>query len=237
MTSTSVHQKFSGLLIVIGSLAFVCGGAFHPRINSSLGALGSTEFFQNFYMHIAHHGSWRLIHGMILVGPVLWLLGIGSLWSGRNGWTRMATTAMTLAATAWAVTFVFDGFVAPDIVRWLTPETGWHVLAVNQDVVIRLGLVSWLMLGFAMIAGSVGDPCFEPVQDCEGVGLARHLARSVAICCLGDGDIPSWSFHKPVLECNRGQHGILVPCRRSLSPGFCPATEWSGACRRTFHRS
>src|SRR5207244_8687865 len=153
MTSTSVHQKFSGLLIVIGSLVFVCGGAFHPRINSTLGALGSTEFFQNFYMHIAHHGSWRLIHGMILAGPVLWLLGIGSLWSGRNGWTRMAATAMTLAATAWAVTFVFDGFVAPDIVRWLTPETGWHVLAVNQDVVIRLGLVSWLMLGFAMVAG------------------------------------------------------------------------------------
>ena len=75
MTSTSVHQQFSGLRIVIGSLVFVCGGAFHPRINSSLGALGSTEFFQNFYMHIAHHGSWRLIHGMILAGPVLWLLG------------------------------------------------------------------------------------------------------------------------------------------------------------------
>ena len=53
------------------------------------------------------------------------------------------------------MTFVFDGFVAPDIVRWLMPETGWHVLAVNQDVVIRLGLVSWIMLGFAMIAGSV----------------------------------------------------------------------------------
>jgi hypothetical protein len=30
----------------------------------------------------------------------------------------------------------------------------WHVLAVNQDVVIRLGLVSWL--GFSMIAGGVG---------------------------------------------------------------------------------
>jgi len=58
MTSTSAHQKFSGLLMVIGSLVFVYGGAFHPRINSSLGALGSTEFFQNFYMHIAHHRSW-----------------------------------------------------------------------------------------------------------------------------------------------------------------------------------
>jgi len=32
--------------------------------------------------------------------------------------TRMANSAMTLAATVWAVTFVFDGFVAPDIVRW-----------------------------------------------------------------------------------------------------------------------
>jgi hypothetical protein len=156
MTSTSAHQKFSGLLMVIGSLVFVYGGAFHPRINSSLGALGSPEFFQNFYMHIAHHRSWEFIHGMILAGPLLWLMGAGAFWSDRNGWTRMATTAMTLAATAWAVTFVFDGFVAPNIVRRLTPETGWYALSVNQDVVIRMGLVSWLMLGFSMIAGGIG---------------------------------------------------------------------------------
>src|ERR1700738_2838841 len=100
MTSASAHQKFFGLLIVIGSLVFVCGGAFHPRINSSLGALGSTEFFQNFYMHIAHHGSWRLIHGMILAGPVLWLLGIGSLWSGRSGWARVGGARTKGAPTA-----------------------------------------------------------------------------------------------------------------------------------------
>ena len=156
MTSTSAHQKFSGLLMVIGSLVFVYGGAFHPRINSSLGALGSPEFFQNFYMHIAHHRSWEFIHGLILAGPLLWLMGAGSFWSDRNGWTRMATTAMTLAATAWAVTFVFDGFVAPNIVRRLTPETGWFALSANQDVVIRMGLVSWLMLGFSMIAGGIG---------------------------------------------------------------------------------
>ena len=76
MTSTSVHQKLSGLLIVIGSLVFVYGGAFHPKINSSLGVLGSQEFFQNFYMHIAHHSSWEFIHGLILAGPLLWLLGV-----------------------------------------------------------------------------------------------------------------------------------------------------------------
>ena len=181
MTSTSAYQKFSGLLIVIGSLVFVCGGAFHPKINSSLGALGSAEFFQNFYMHIVHHGSWRLIHGMILAGPLLWLLGVGTFWSDRIGWTRMANTAMTLAATAWAVTFVFDGFVAPSIVRWLTPETGLYQLAANQVVVIRLGLVSWLMLGFSMIAGSVGI-------------LVSSRSRSAKVLAWVGTSIGAWSF-------------------------------------------
>ncbi len=156
MTSTTAHQKFSGMLIVIGSLVFVGGGAFHPKINSSLGTLGSQEFFTNFYMHIAHHTSWELIHGMILTGPVLWLLGVASFWRGNVGWSRMAKSAMTLAATLWAVTFVFDGFVAPNIVRWMTPESGLYMLAVNQTAVIRFGLVSWLLLGFAMIVGSLG---------------------------------------------------------------------------------
>ena len=156
MTNSSAQQKLSGLLLVIGSFVFVYGGALHPKINSSLGAIGSEEFFQNFYMHIAHHGSWELIHGMIMAGPLLWLVGIGSFWRDRSSWNETAKTAMTVAATAWAVTFVFDGFVAPSIVRWLTPEVGRYQLAANQVVVIRMGLVSWLMLGFAMIAGSIG---------------------------------------------------------------------------------
>jgi hypothetical protein len=185
MTSTSAHRKFSGLLIVIGSLLFVCGGAFHPKINSSLGALGSSEFFQNFYMHIAHHDSWRLIHGMILTGPLMWLLGTSSFWSDRSGWTRMANSAMTLAATLWAVTFIFDGFVAPDIVRWMTPETGLYQLAVNQDAVIRLGLVSWLMLGFSIIAGSIGILVSSPSRS------ARMLA-SVGIL-LGVWSFIAWA--------------------------------------------
>jgi len=181
MTSTSAHQKFSGLLIVIGSVVFVYGGALHPKINSSLGALGSSEFFKNFYMHIAHHGSWELIHAMILAGPLMWLLGVGSFWSDRSGWTRMANTAMTLAATVWAVTFVFDGFVAPSIVRWLTPETGLYQLAVNQVVVIRLGLVSWLMLGFSMIAGSVGI-------------LVSSRSRSAKVLAWVGTSLGAWSF-------------------------------------------
>ena len=181
MTSTSVHQKLSGLLIVIGSVVFVYGGSFHPKINSSMGVLGSQEFFQNFYMHIAHHSSWEFIHGLILAGPVLWLLGVGSLWSDRSGWTRMAMTAMTLATTAWAVAFVFDGFVAPNIVRWLTPETGWSTLAVNQAIVIRMGLVAWVMLGFSMIAGGVGV-------------LVSHRSRSARVLAWIGIALGAWAF-------------------------------------------
>jgi hypothetical protein len=156
MTNTSAYQKFCGLLIVIGSCVFVGGGAFHPKINSALGALGSQEFFTNFYMHIQHHTAWETIHGMIMAGPLLWLLGVAAFWRDRSGWTRMAMSAITFAATVWSVTFVFDGFVAPNIVRWMTPENGLYFLAVNQAAVIKFGLVAWVMLGTSMIAGSVG---------------------------------------------------------------------------------
>src|SRR6267378_125959 len=69
---------------------------------------------------------------------------------------------------------------------------------------------------------------FVPLGGRESAGVDRNPARSVAVRCLGDGDIPSWTFHEPVLECQRCQRGILVPCCRSLSTGFCGATEWNG---------
>src|SRR5438270_3113689 len=156
MNSDRLHRKISAALVIIGSISFLFGGAQHPKINSSLGVMGSAEFFNNFYMHIQHHQAWELIHGFIMAGPILWLLGMGVLWTNRNGWMETAGTAMTLAATTWAVVFVFDGFAAPYIVRSATAELGHMLLAVNQQVVIRLGLVSWLLLAVAMLAGSIG---------------------------------------------------------------------------------
>ena len=156
MRSNRLHEIFSGLLLIAGSLIFLGGGAFHPKINSSLGMMGSEEFFTNFYMHIAHHQSWELIHGMILAGPLLWLLGVASRWNERSGWMQLAKAALTVAAAAWAVVFVFDGFVAPFIVRSLSLQDGRMPLAVNQTAVIRLGLVAWLMLSVGMISGSIG---------------------------------------------------------------------------------
>jgi len=185
MTSSSVHRKFSGLLIVVGSLVFVYGGAFHPHINSSIGVLGSAEFFDNFRMKIAHHGSWEQIHAMILAGPLLWLMGVRAYWNDGNGWSRMAATAMTLGAAVWSVAFVFDGFVAPYIVHWLTPAAGRDLLAVNQNAVIRLGLVSWLTVGFSMIAGSAG----KLVSD----GSANRSRSSLVLAWTGIG-LGLWAF-------------------------------------------
>jgi hypothetical protein len=200
VTSSSVHQRLSGLLIVIGSLAFVAGGAFHPHINSSLGVLGSAEFFANFYAHIAHHGHWELIHGLILAGPVLWVLGMGALWNYRNDWSRTAMTAMTLASAVWAVAFVFDGFVAPYIVRFMPAASGQSLLAVNQNVVIRLGLVSWLILGFSMIAGSVGILSSIPSKSARvlawiGIPLGAwpFLAWATGLFLPGPFTSPYWN--------------------------------------------
>jgi len=68
MTSTSAHQKLSGLLMVIGSLVFVYGGAFHPRINSSLGSARQPRVLPNFFLTLAHCPTTvrGVIHGLIL---------------------------------------------------------------------------------------------------------------------------------------------------------------------------
>src|SRR5438270_8972441 len=85
MTSSLVHRKFSGLLLLVGSCVFVYGGAFHPHINSSIGVLGSAEFFENFRMKIAHHSSWEQIHAMILARFGL-LACHGILYDRRQHW-------------------------------------------------------------------------------------------------------------------------------------------------------
>jgi len=144
----------------------------------------------------------------------------------------MAKTAITLAATVWAVTFVFDGFVAPNIVRRMTPETGLYQLAVNQDAVIRLGLVSWLALGFAMIAGSVGT-----LLSCRSGG-AKVLAW-IGIP-LGAWPFIAWATGHSFLVLSRAGIGMsALSARHSgslLSESFYwflrrHRTEWSPRAR------
>jgi len=98
-----------------------------PEDQFVAGSDGSAEFFNNFYMHIQHHQSWELIHGFIMAGPILVALGMGVLWTKSQWLDGDARTAMTLAAATWAVVFVFDGFVAPYIVRVGDGGIGTHV--------------------------------------------------------------------------------------------------------------
>jgi hypothetical protein len=153
----------SGALLMIGGVLFVWGGSQHPPTGTNLGAIGSEEFFLNFARHIVQHPAWERIHIAILVGPLCWAVGgiglclaLRDLGESRFGTLGAATLAM--GATAWAVTFVFDGFVALRIAQAMLASrpndmpsiaTAFHA---NQVVVIRLGLVSLVLIGWGMAA-------------------------------------------------------------------------------------
>jgi len=142
--------------LVTGAIAFLWGGAQHPLTDSSLGVLGTDEYFRAFAMHVAGYEGWQDIHTGILAGPVLWALGAVGL--ARHfaaetdpGWSVLGLLALGLGAVAWSVVFVQDGFVAPyQAAAVMEPSSS--VDAVNafrnsQEGVIRLGLVAWLLIG------------------------------------------------------------------------------------------
>ena len=72
----------------------------------------------------------------------------------ETGWSMLGLLSMGLGAAAWTVVFVLDGFVAPLQAAAIT-EAGSsldavHAFRANQEIVIRLGLVSWLLIGFGI---------------------------------------------------------------------------------------
>ena len=158
-TSFSTAPVLPGVLLLLGSLLFTAGGRHHPRIDGSIGALGSDEFYRAFVGEILHVPNWESMHVLILVGPVLWALGVAGLGrradGARRGVPQIAGTALALAAVAWMVVFVLDGFAAPVFARGLAAaptESAASILVsfkANQAIVIRLGLFSWILVGIA----------------------------------------------------------------------------------------
>jgi hypothetical protein len=158
-----LYDVSSGLLFIAGTLVFLNGGRQHPRIDSSLGLPGSVEYFRNFASHVLHHHDWEGIHAQILAGPVLWALGGVALAerrrrAGESRWSGLGSTALLLGAGCWIVAFIFDGFVAPQIARALAADEGplspayLSEFAANAAMVIRAGLVSWLLIGLSAAA-------------------------------------------------------------------------------------
>jgi hypothetical protein len=162
-TSERVFYVICGALLIVGGVVFIWGGSQHPPTDARLGAIGSEEFFRNFVRHVVEHGNWQLIHTAILAGPVCWALGgVGASLMlrghGEASFSTLGIVALAMGATAWAVTFVFDGFVALRYAQTIAAHPQGDITALligfqaNQVVVIRLGLVSLILIGLGMAA-------------------------------------------------------------------------------------
>jgi hypothetical protein len=173
LRSNRVPAWISATLLIAGSLLFIGGGGLHPKAATAFGVVGTPAFYRTFADHILMHPNWIAIHVLILVGPILWALGLPRPRSDRErtGATdaldasdsfvrpaleHLASRALLLGAALWSVVFVLDGFVAPQaaaLVASAAQADAAGMLAifrVNQVTVIRLGLVSWILIGASM---------------------------------------------------------------------------------------
>lgn len=180
---TRLAAALPGLLFIFGSALFLYGGSFHPRINPSLGPMGSPAFFQAFVDHIRMMPRWQEIHTWILFGPVLWAFG-AALAAGRGDPTTgaLARMALALGAGAWIVAFVVDGFVHPqlaaDMAAAETPEIAASLMRAfrqSATMMARLGLVAWTLVGVAAAL--------------YGAGLVGRAGASVAARIIGAAGI------------------------------------------------
>jgi hypothetical protein len=164
LISERAYSILSGLLLIAGTALFLWGGIQHPAIGARLGT--GEQFFRNFAAEILRHSNWVPIHWAILIGPVLWALGAVGVndflrRAGESRWSALGLASLLMGAACWAVTFVFDGMAAPVYANAiaLAPSEGVQSLlvefAANQAVVIRLGLVSWILIGLAAAAFAV----------------------------------------------------------------------------------
>jgi hypothetical protein len=181
--SERIFYLICGALLLVGGVVFIWGGSSHPPTDARLGVIGSEEFFRNFVQHVVQHGNWESIHTGILVGPLCWALGgVGAglmlRQQGEGCFSVLGTVALAMGATAWAVTFVFDGFVALRLAQAIAHPPGdvtvpLTAFQANQVIVIRLGLVSWILIGLgiaALGASIVGaTPRRRPVEQLVGV--------------------------------------------------------------------
>lgn len=152
------------VLLVAGSLIFVAGGAQHPKAATAFGTVGSEDFYRTFAEHIAHQPNWIPIHVLILIGPLVWAVAMPRRLDPYAEHTTsltaslesVASRSLLLGAGLWAIAFVLDGFVAPQtaaVIQTARPEDLASLLVtfrVHQVTMVRLGLVSWILIGLAM---------------------------------------------------------------------------------------
>lgn len=161
-TRSRLDGWLPALLLVAGSLLFLVAGGNHPRINASLGEVGSPQFYRAFAGHMLHMPNWGSIHLGILLGPVLWALGATGtarlLPSRAASLGDLARSALMLAAGLWSVAFVLDGFAGPKLASAIeaagvsADAEAIRAFSVNQLTMARLGMLSIVLVGVSMLA-------------------------------------------------------------------------------------
>lgn len=156
-----------GVLFVLGSILFLAGGKSHPMIDSSLGAMGSVEFYQSFATHVRAAPHWEAIHDLILIGPVLWALAASGVHAAlpRAGdalW-GVARTSVALGASAWVVAFALDGHNARAYADAIAAATDPATLtdrafqfSISTRLVGYFGRLGWMLMSLPFAAYGAG---------------------------------------------------------------------------------
>lgn len=166
-TLASRPALLSGILFVLGSLLFLAGGRSHPSINSSLGAMGSVEFYQAFAAHVRAAPHWEAIHDLILIGPVLWALAASGvhvvLPRGGDPFWAVARTSIAIGASAWVVAFALDGHNARAYADAILGASDPAILAdrsfqfsLSTRLVGYFGRLGWMMMSLPFAAYGMG---------------------------------------------------------------------------------
>jgi hypothetical protein len=200
-------------LLIAGSLAFAGGGRLHPIISTStLGAYGTEQFYRAFAHEMIHTSGWQQMHMLILVGPVLWALGAAAvvrlLPARVAAFGEVGRAALLLAAGAWALGFILDGFVGPQYARIIVATEPGSVTSVmqafgiSQLTMARLGMISIVLIGAGITAYSVALLAVRRWRSWGGavsaigvlVGLWPMIAGLQGEFSPGPFTSPYWSY-------------------------------------------
>lgn len=156
---------FSGLLLLTGGAFFLWAGTAQPPVGLELGTLVAGDALVEFARQVVAEPAWNRLHAALLAGPLLWAVGASGIrvlfQEGRSqGYGTLAAAALAIGAGVWAVSFVLSGYVAPIHAEALlaggSDVAAATNLRANQEMVVRLALVGWLMVSLGMGSLSAG---------------------------------------------------------------------------------
>jgi hypothetical protein len=184
-------------LLLAGSLLFLGAGRHHPVVNAStLGPPGTDAFFRAFAEKMVGMQNWESVHLGILLGPVLWAIGLTAIARGAGERLRPLAEAgqasMLLAAGLWALAFVLDGFAGPRLAQAVLAAppgndvAAIHAFSTNLYTMARLGMLSVVLMGGAIVAFSLthlaitGLRSWRSIVTVTGLGIGIWIASAAA---------------------------------------------------------